>query len=165
MAIQPNFLEQYIPGITSNTATASGNIGTQLSGLPSTSNARRKAAYFGATSGMPNSGVSNALGYDLYGQEAEAQKQQGFDNLLKMLTSYSGTAAPTTGQVLQDQQITTERNDRERDRAFARDSAQRQLDEAAAEKNAKKRFFKEATNYRGGATGGGLANYSRAWWM
>lgn len=134
MAIQPNFMEKFIPGITGNTATASGNVGQLLSGMPSTSNARKKAAYFGAASGMPGSGVANAFGYDLYNQEAEANKQRGFDNLLKMLTSYSGTVAPTTGQQIQASQFDQDLAFRKQQAGAERATQQRRLDEASKPK-------------------------------
>jgi len=94
------WLEGIVPGISANTNTASQNVGSMLNGLPSAGPARTKAAYFGATSGLPNSGVSSALGYDLYNQDAQRYQQQGFDDLMKMLTTYSGPA-------LQDKQFNT----------------------------------------------------------
>jgi len=157
MAIAPNFLEQYIPGLTANTGAASANIGQQLTGLPSTGQAKRKAAYFGATSGMPNSGVSNALGYDLYGEQADQYQQQGFDNLLKMLTSYSGTAAPTTAQVQQEQQWNQDREDRRisdfRDRAAQ--------EEASMSANRPRKYAFTMTGNRSPVPGG---FQNREWW-
>lgn len=121
----PNLnLDQYIPGFSGNAAAAGQNIGAQLTGLPSTGPARTKAAYFGATSGMPNSGVSNALGYDLYRQAADQYQQQGLDNFLKMLTGFSGTVAPTTGEAIQSSQFDTTFNDNRRKEDLARQDAE-----------------------------------------
>ncbi len=103
---------KYIPGFSGLTSAASGNIGAQLGGLPSAGPAKTKAAYFGATSGMPNSGVSNALGYDLFQEDANKYQQQGMDNLIAMLTGYSGTVAPTTGQAQTSAEFDINRSDR-----------------------------------------------------
>lgn len=124
----PQFdINKYLQGFNSNTAAASGNIGQQLTGMPSTAPARSKAAYFGATSGMPNSGLSNFVGYDLYGQQAEQQKQMGLDNLLKMLTGYSGNAFATPGQNIQSGQFDQELAFKERESKAANDLAQQEL--------------------------------------
>lgn len=140
MAIPQLDFGKYIPGFSGLTSAASGNIGAQLSGLPSTGRARTKAAYFGATSGMPNSGVSNAFGMDLYGQEAEQQKQQGFENLLKMLTGYSGTVAPTVGQQIQDTQFGADLDFR-KIQADAQNKLQQQQQNFAEEKWGKNRLW------------------------
>jgi len=141
MAINPTFYDQFIPGLSQNTATASGNVGQLLKGAPSTANARNKSAYFGVNSGMPGSGLSNAYGYDLYGQEAEANKQRGFEDLLKMITSYSGTIAPTTGQLQQQSQF---------DQELAFKKQQSQLDRNAAQErlNASRRPRGGSRTYR-----------------
>ncbi len=124
----PNFdINKFLPGFGKNTAVASQNIGQQLNGMPSTAPARAKAAYFGATSGMPNSGVSNFAGYDLYGQDAEKQKQMGLDNLLKMLTSYSGNAFATPGQDIQSGQFDQELAFKKSESDAANELAQEEL--------------------------------------
>jgi len=148
---------KYIPGFNNLTSSASTNIGQQLTGMPSTGPARQKAAYFGATSGMPNSGVSSALGYDLYGQDAERQKQQGFDNLIQMLTGYSGTVAPTTGQAIQSDQFDAEFNDRRR----REDLARRDNEEQMIERNRPRKFGFSMTGNRGYVPGG---FQNREWW-
>lgn len=149
--------QKYIPGFNGLTSAASGNIGAQLSGLPSTGRAKTKAAYFGATSGMPNSGVSNALGYSLYGQEAEQQQQQGFENLIAMLTGYSGTVAPTTGQQLQSSISDRDFQDNRRREDLGRQDAEY----AQSRLNRPKRYgFKMAGN-RGPVPGG---FQDREWW-
>jgi len=113
-------ISKYLPGFKGNTAAAEQNIGQQLSGMPSTAPARAKAAYFGATSGLPNSGVSNAVGYDLYGEDAAREKQSGFDNLLKLITGYSGNAFTTPGQEMQGDQFNRDLANRNQQAAIGR---------------------------------------------
>lgn len=123
----PFDISRYLPGFKNNTASAEANIGQQLTGMPSTAPSRAKAAYFGATSGLPNSGVSDALGYDLYGQDAERQKQSGFDNLIKMITSYSGNAFADPSQQFQQDEYQQNFNENRRQSDLARQDAQNSL--------------------------------------
>jgi hypothetical protein len=53
-------------------------------------------------------------GYDLYGEKSEGYKQRGFDDFLKLLSGYSGTVMPTTGEQLQREQLPMELASRER---------------------------------------------------
>ena len=93
---------------------AAGNIMGQITGMPSPSIARRANSYFGVGSGMPNSDFVRNRGFDLYGQQAQAAQQQGFDNFLKLLQGYSGTLMPTVGQSIQSQQFNDELGFKER---------------------------------------------------
>ena len=131
MATQPNrfnsIIEESIPGFSGLSSSASSLINNLLSGTASTANAKQGAATFGVNSGMPGSGLSNAFGYDLYKRDAAEQKQRGFDDLLKMLTSYSGTVAPTAGETIGEEQSSMEQGFRERESAAAASLAQQQL--------------------------------------
>ena len=62
---------------------------------------------------MGNSDFVRNRGFDLYGKEAEASKQRGFDDFLKLLSGYSGTVMPTVAQ-------------QQRSGEFAQDLQQRQ---------------------------------------
>ncbi len=97
-------LEALMPGFGKNVSTASGNINELLNGLPSPSLARNAAAYYGVGSGMPGSDYVRNRGFDLYNTQANQMKQQGQDDLLKLLSTVSGTAVATPGQALQDKQ-------------------------------------------------------------
>jgi hypothetical protein len=97
--------ENAIPGFGGLTTGASNIVGNLMGGLPSAAPTQRANAYFGVGSGIPGSDFVRNRGFDLYGEQAEAYKQRGFDNFLKMLQGYSGTVAPTTGQSIQDQQF------------------------------------------------------------
>lgn len=106
-AATPNFqaiIENAIPGFGGMTTGASGIVNSLMQGMPSAAPTQRANAYFGVGSGMPGSDFVRNRGFDLYGQEAEAHKQRGFDNFLKMIGAYSGTVAPNTGQSLQASQ-------------------------------------------------------------
>jgi len=116
-------ISRFLPGFKGNLASAEGNIGQLLSGQPSTGPARSKAAYFGATSGMPNSGVSNALGYDLYQQDAAKNQEVGFDQLMKLITSTPGNAFADPSQQFEQDRYSQEFNDRRRREELARQEA------------------------------------------
>ena len=148
-------ISRYLPGFKGNTAAAEQNIGQQLTGTPSTAPARQKAAYFGATSGMPNSGVSDAIGYSLYGQDAERQKQSGFDNLIKLITSYSGNAFADPGQQIQADQNQRDFDENRRRTDLARQDAQNKLNAAGKPKM-------KAGYIQGPSTPRGL---SSDWWF
>lgn len=112
---QPNFnaiIENAIPGFGGMTTGASGIVNQLMQGMPSAAPTQRANAYFGAQSGMPGSDFVRNRGFDLYGQEAEASKQRGFDNFLKMIGAYSGTVAPTAGQSLQAFESAADRQSR-----------------------------------------------------
>jgi hypothetical protein len=70
---------------------------------------------------MGNSDFVRNRGFDLYGKEAEANKQRGFDDFLKLLSGYSGTVMPTAGQQQQGSQF-------DRNLQFQRENAQAQID-------------------------------------
>lgn len=93
-----------IPGLANIKGNASNIVQSLTGGLPSAGPTQTANAYFGVTSGMPNSDFVRNRGYDLYGQKAEAYKQRGLDDFLKLLSTYSGTLMPTTGQNIETQQ-------------------------------------------------------------
>jgi hypothetical protein len=68
--------------------------------------------------------VSNALGYDLYNQEASDYRQGGFDNFLKLLQAGSGSLFPTTGQQIQSDRFNA-------DQRFQEQQAQRDYEQQA----------------------------------
>ncbi len=123
-------ISKFLPGFKSNTAAAEGNIGQLLSGQTSPANARNKAAYFGATSGMPNSGVSDFVGYDLFGKEAAANQQQGFQNFLDLIAGTSGKAFADPSQQFEQDRYQQEFQDRRRREDLARADAEAALQAA-----------------------------------
>lgn len=153
----PFDISKYLPGFKSNTAAAEGNISQLLGGTPSTANARNKAAYFGATSGLPNSGVSDAIGFDLYGQQAAADKQLGFEDLIKMITSYPGNAFADPGQQIQSDQFQQNFDERRRNSDLARVEAEREL----SSRNRPKKYGFAMTGNKGYVPGG---FQDREWW-
>jgi len=100
-----NIIEQSIPGFSGLTSSASSIIENLLKGGTSTGPSQNSAAKFGVKTGMPGSGVSNAFGYDLHNKRSDEMKQRGIDDLLKLVTGYSGTVAPTTGQQMDQRQF------------------------------------------------------------
>jgi hypothetical protein len=116
-ATPPNFnaiIDNAIPGFGGMSTGASNIVNQLIQGMPSAAPTQRANAYFGAASGMPGSDFVRNRGFDLYGQEAEASKQRGFDNFLKMIGAFSGTVAPTTGQSLQASQAAADLASRNR---------------------------------------------------
>lgn len=108
-----SIVNKALPGFNSLSSSATGIVGNLMSGLPSAGATQRANAYFGAGSGMGNSDFVRNRGFDLYGKEAEASKQRGFDDFLKLLSGYSGTVMPTVAQ-------------QQRSGEFAQDLQQRQ---------------------------------------
>lgn len=98
-------VNQAIPGFSGLTQSATSIIRNLMSGQPATSTARRANAYFGASSGMPGSDFVRNHGFDVYNQQGEQNQQRGFQDLLSLLSGYSGTVMPTTGQRIQDSQF------------------------------------------------------------
>lgn len=104
-----------IPGFSGLTGDASNLIKNLFTGTLTPGS--RKAIYDagaerGVASGMPGStGYAGSLfaNADLrnIGRAAEDQQQKGFQDLLAMITGYSGTVAPTVGQDIQQQQFST----------------------------------------------------------
>lgn len=123
-ASSSNPIEQYIPGFSGLTSSASSVINDLLSGGSAAGPAQNQAAKFGVSSGMPGSGVANAFGYDLYNKRANESRQRGLDDLLKMVTGYSGSVAPTAGQQMEEGRS-------------LRDLQQRKDEMAAAERTAR----------------------------
>lgn len=97
-----------IPGFDNLSTSASSIIQNLLSGLPSPDESRLDNAYFGAGTGLDSTSPFLASrGRDLYGKRSETRQQQGIENLLKMLGTYSGTVAPTAGQEMQNNEFNT----------------------------------------------------------
>ena len=116
-ATPPNFnaiVDNAIPGFGGMSTGASNIVNQLIQGMPSAAPTQRANAYFGTQSGMPGSDFVRNRGFDLYGQEAEASKQRGLDNFLKMIGAYSGTVMPTAGQSLQASQAAAELASRNR---------------------------------------------------
>ena len=108
------FLESVLPGISGLTSTATGNIANLLNGLPSASQARTTNAYWGVGAGTPAGGAGNTgdinsfigqRGTDLYGQQAQANRQTGLQDLLSMVSGFSSPALQNQGQQLQNTQF------------------------------------------------------------
>ena len=95
-----NIIEQSIPGFSGLTSSASSIINNLLSGGASTGPSQNAAAKLGVKTGMPGSGVSNAFGYDLHNKRGDEMRQRGVDDLLKLVTGYSGTVNATPGELL-----------------------------------------------------------------
>ena len=92
------FMEGILPGYGKLTSTGTGVIQDMLSGLPSPSAARQSNAYFGAGSGMgAGSDFLRNRGYDLYGQQAKQQEQQGVTDMLAFTQGIAAPANTYTG--------------------------------------------------------------------
>lgn len=127
----PNIINQAIPGLPNLTKSATNIIDSGLNGLPSPDEARLENAYYGAGSGLdPRSEFLQNRGVDLYKRKAEARQQQGLDNLLKLLSTYSGTVAPTTGQQIQSSQFDRTFNYNEDQDMLSRSDTLRAQDQA-----------------------------------
>lgn len=107
------FLESVLPGVTGLTNTATNNIGSLLSGLPSASSARTANAYFGVGAGTPAGpngagGVNTFIGNrgaDLYGQQAQQNQQTGLNDLLSTIGTFTSPALANQGQQLSNTQF------------------------------------------------------------
>lgn len=113
------WLENILPGIGNMTSSATGNIQSLLSGLPSTSQTRTANAYWGVGAGTPASGTPMAgggntgdinsfigqRGTDLYGNQAQQNNQTGLQNLLSTIGSYTSPVLQNQGQQLQNSQF------------------------------------------------------------
>jgi len=108
------FLESVLPGIGNLTSSATGVISNLLNGLPSVSQARTSNAYFGVGAGQPDTGGVGTFtanrGADLYGQQAQQNRQQGLGNLFQALGSYSQPILANQGQQLQNSQFNQQLN-------------------------------------------------------
>lgn len=116
----PWALQNAIPGFSGLTKSATDIIGNLLNGLPSADQSRQANAYFGASSGLdPTSDFLRNRGYDLYSQKSEQRKQTGLQDLLSMIGGYSGTAVPTPGQQISQQESGADRAQRASEAAAA----------------------------------------------
>lgn len=89
-----SILGNFVPGMQGLTSGASNVISNLLQGQPSPNMARRANAYFGASSGMPNSDFVRNRGFDLYNQESDQRQQRGVQDFLSLLSGFT----PLTGQ-------------------------------------------------------------------
>jgi len=127
-----------IPGFEGLTSSASNLIKSLMSG--NLGGAQKRAIFDagaerGTASGMPGStGIAGSLfaNNDLrnIGVSSQQNQQQGFQDLLAMITGYSGTVAPTTGQEQQQNQFNTKLAFDERNRVIANNEARRKEQEA-----------------------------------
>lgn len=102
-----------IPGLPGLTQSATNVINNALTGLPSVSEERLGNAYFGASSGLdPTSDFLRNRGYDLFKRKAEQRQRGGIQDLMSLVTSYSGAVAPTPGQEIGAQQQSADRAQR-----------------------------------------------------
>lgn len=122
-----NIIEQSIPGFSGLTSSATSIINNLLSGGASTGPSQNAAAKFGVKTGMPGSGVSNAFGYDLHNKRGDEMRQRGIDDLLKLVTGYSGTVAPTAGQQMEEARSIQDLNHRAAESRSATSLAQQRL--------------------------------------
>lgn len=155
----PNFnatVNSAIPSFPQLNTAATNNISAMLSGLPSTSTARRANAFFGQQSGMPGSDFVRNRGFDLYNTQADQYQQQGFDNFLKMLAGYSGTVMPTTAQQIDQDQFAQTMDFRNRQAAADRALQERQF-ALEERKNAPKEY--SWTQITPGPVPGGFRNW------
>lgn len=88
----PNFsaVNSAVPDAGALSDKAKEIISRMLDGVPSPSQSRRDAAFFGAEGGIPGSEFTTRYGYDLYNKRADAMKQQGYQDLLAFLESGRG---------------------------------------------------------------------------
>ena len=109
-----DFINSLLPGLSNLTSTATSNIQSLLSGLPSTSQARTTNAYWGSGAGTPAGGTGTAgdinsfigaRGTDLYGQQAAANQQTGLQDLLQTIGTYSAPALQAQSQAQQANQF------------------------------------------------------------
>lgn len=104
-----SFLESVLPGIGNLTSSATGVIQNLLNGLPSVSQSRTSNAYFGVGAGQPDVGGVNTFtanrGADLYGQQANQNRQSGLSNLFQAIGSYSSPILSNQAQQFQNQQF------------------------------------------------------------
>lgn len=86
--------------------SAQSDVGNLLNGLPSPSQAQTANAYFGAGSGVGStSDFLRNRGYDLYGQQAQQNKQTGLQDLNSLIGSTSSPALSNQSQQLQNNQF------------------------------------------------------------
>lgn len=102
----PGIVSQVLPGAAGLTSSAATNTQNLLSGLPSTSAARKANAVFGANSGMaPGSDFLKTRLYDTYGKEVDARNQLGLQNFLALISGLSGPELASRGQENQKTQF------------------------------------------------------------
>lgn len=98
------------PNLDDTKSQASANILNELKGQlsPETVNSiQDEAARFGVSSGMPLSGLAGNRGLKNLGLSVEQLQGQGLQDYLNSLKTYSGTLAPTTGELTQKYGIDT----------------------------------------------------------
>ncbi len=121
-----DILNNALPGFSNLTKSASSIVGGLMGGLPAADPARRATAYFGTGSGMPSSDFVRNRGFDLYGQQAEGNKQRGFDDFLKLISGY---ALPAAGQQIGESQFNRTLANQEQQQLADQALKKRQLDQ------------------------------------
>lgn len=100
-----------LPGFSGATKTATGNAAQALSGdVPQDviNNIQNQAASWGVSSGMPGFGsntLTSSQALKNLGLTSLGQQQTGQNDLLGLISGYSGTVAPTVGESLQNNQF------------------------------------------------------------
>lgn len=92
-------LNSALPGANNLISSASSNTQNLLSGLPSTSAARKANAVFGVGSGLaPGSDFLKTRLFDTYGTQVDERNQQGLQDLLGLISGVGGNALAERGQ-------------------------------------------------------------------
>jgi hypothetical protein len=125
-----SIIEQSIPGFSGLTSSATSIINNLLSGGASTGPSQNATAKYGVRTGMPGSGVSNAFGYDLHNKRGDEMRQRGIDDLLKLVTGYSGTVNATPGELLNNSMALAQLNQASYSANADRNLATRKLNDA-----------------------------------
>lgn len=152
MAIQPySDITKAYPNLSKTTAQVSSNILSKLRGelSPETQNAIRDAsATFGIANGIPGSQMVNYRNARDLGLTSQGLQTQGGQEFLNTLGAYSGTIAPTTGQVLQNNQFNADLGFRQNQANRQYGLQQNEQDLAAAKFNEQFGPRLYATNYK-----------------
>lgn len=85
-----DLLNSIMPGFGNLASGANNVVDDMLQGLPSPDVTQTQNAYFGAQNGLPpGADFLRDRGYDLYGQQAAARKQQGVQDFGQLLGGYT----------------------------------------------------------------------------
>lgn len=89
-----------IPGFDILSQAASTNVKDLLQGVESPAITQNMNAYWGVGAGVPGSEFLRNRAVDLYGQRAQARKEQGLTDLLNMMQGYSGTVTAKPSDII-----------------------------------------------------------------
>lgn len=156
-------LANSIPGFEGLNTGASNIIKQLMSGQ--VSGAQKRAIFDagaerGVAGGMPGStGYAGSLfaNNDLrtIGLTAGQNQQQGFQDLLAMITGYSGTIAPSAGQELQDKQFNQQLTFQKRQYNDARSRERQEAEAARQEMQGKSKNWSDFMEYQNRNVGSG----------